>query len=264
MKKLILNKSVLQKYEKVTLGFADGESCEIAVADVLELYCEATPIEGMANEFKTSDGFIRIAGRAAKSERGAILNADETVETFDITSLSVKGKRRREINVWVVYDALKTKAFGGDLEEFPPMEVDEVGDRMIAFGERSKQLKRQDNQYHALIEGWKETFGKYTAKLLRVKAKKIALVSGEQTVFTFQFEIRNPDCKIKTAEFVFTDCKHFEVEMAFPEGGSGEIVMSQMPDQRIHVALDGIGIEFHCAAVWERKYYCKQNQIDEA
>ena len=263
MKKTIINKAFLKKYESVKICFSSGDTCEIPITDVLELYCEALPIDGTENEYKTEDGFVRMSHRAMKLSENWILRNAQVREGLDITSFSLKSKRRQKLTVWVLYDPLKTLSYS-DVSDSPAVEVDEVGDMLMAFGERTKQFKRQDNQYHTLVDGWTGLFGEYKTKLLRIKTKKLSIVSGEQVILTVQFDIRNADCKIKSAEFAFTDCKYLAMDLSFPERGKGEIVMSKMPDERILVGFDGLGIEFTCAAVLEHSYYCNQYPSDES
>ena len=89
------------------------------------------------------------------------------------------------------YDPLEDIVHRSEIElsNCPSFEVDGEGNMIIAFGERSKQPKRKDNNYSELIAGWKEAFGNYEPQILTVSAKGLTTFGEEQQNFSFCFKI---------------------------------------------------------------------------
>lgn len=273
MKKMIINKELLNNYKTFLIGFENCDVYEIGVEDILDVYCEAELIDDKNNVYRTNDGFIKIANRASKTVECLFLENKETGTNWDyrlkerlemcrggavITLFTLRDNKNCDIDVYVPYDPLESIMHGSEIElsNCPSLEIDNDGNMIIAFGEQSKQPKRKDNNYDELIAGWKEMFGDYLPKVLKVKVKSLSTFGDKQTNLSIYFEVCDKNCKIKDAELIFMNCKDILMEMFFPENGSCEIVMSKMLDGCIYVGFEGVGIDFVCSGVLEYSYYC--------
>ena len=276
MKNIVVDKEFLKGYDTLLIGLENCDVYEINVADILEIYCEATLITPKKNVYGTIDGFIKISAKASNTVECFVLRNNkmgtqcdyrlkERLEMCgggaDMTSFSLKDKQNRQIEIYVPYNPLEGVLHGSEIElsNCPSLEIDIAGNMIISFGESSKQPKRKDNNYDELIVGWKHAFKDYLPKVLKVKVKSFSTFGDGQTDFLFYFEICDKNCK-KDIELVFKDCKNITVEMFFPEKGDCEIVMSKMADGCLYVGFDGLGIEFTCASAIEYEYYCNRNK----
>lgn len=231
-------------------------------------------------EYRTSDGFIKISARASQVAEWYVLKNDEIGTDCDhrfkerleicdggadMTSFSLRDLNDREINIYVPYDPLEGVLHGSEMElsNCPSFEVDGEGNMIIAFGKRSKQPKRKDNNYAELIKGWKDAFGNFQPNVLKVKVNSLKTFGVEEGFIALTFTIKEKFCKKKFAELVFTGCKDISMEMFFPGKGDCEIFTSKMADGRIYVGLDGLGIDFICDSVLEYKYYCNRDEETE-
>ena len=277
MKKILVNKEMLSGYKSVMIGFENCDTYEVAVEDILVLYCEAELIDGKRNEYYTNDGFIKISEKASQTAERYVLQNNENGSycgkrlkdrlrtCSDVTSFSMVVDGEREVNIYVPYDPLEGVLHGNEIElsNCPSFEVDNEGNMIIAFGERSKQPKRKDNNYAELIEGWSDAFGDFQPKILKVKAKKIDRFGDKQTNFCLYIELCDKKPKKRFAELVFKDCKRISIEAFFPLKGNCEIAMSKMADGQIYVGFDGLGMDFVCSSIQEYDYYCAQLGNDE-
>jgi hypothetical protein len=181
----------------------------------------------------------------------------------DMTSFSLRDNKKCDININVPYNPLEDIMHGNEIElsNCPSFEIDNDGNMIIAFGERSKQPKRKDNNYAELIDGWKDAFGDFEPKILKVKAESLSTFGDTQTIFSFCFKVCNKNSKKDFAELAFINCKGISVEMFFTKKRNCEIVMSKMADGEIYVGLDGLGIDFICSSIQEYNYYCSQDEV---
>ena len=274
MAKTVIDREFLKGYETLSVGLENCDVYEISVVDILDIYCEVKRIHKKGNEYDADDGFIKISARASQTVECSVLRNDEIGTEWDhrlkerlkayggsvvdMTSFSLKDKQGEETDIYVPYDPLIAVLHGSEIElsNCPSLAIDGEGNMTIEFGKRSKQPKRKDNNYAELIVGWKETFGDYSPRTLKVEATFLYNFGNEQTNFSFCFGICDKNFKKGAAQLVFMDCKYIETELFFPKKGYCEIVMSKMVDGRIYVGLDGLGIQFTCASVWEYGYYC--------
>ena len=180
----------------------------------------------------------------------------------DMTSFSLNGKRKGDIDVYVPYNPLEDIIHGNEIElsNCPSFEIDKDGNMIIAFGEQSKQPKRKDNNYAELVAGWKDAFGEFKPKVLKVKMRSFHTFGIVEKNISCFFKILNKCCAREYAELVFKDCKSVNVETFFPQNGNCEIVMSKKADGRIYVGFDGLGIDLICSSVIEYDYYCNQDK----
>lgn len=276
MKTIVINKDFLKDYKTLLIGLENCDVYEINVTDILDVYCEATLINEKTDEYLTDDGFIKISIKAAETvESGGYYDNELRTEwdhklkerlemcggCADMTSFYLRDKKNREINIRVPYDPLEDVMHGSEIElsNCPSLEIDGEGNMIIAFGERSKQPKRKDNNYDELIEGWKDAFGDYSPRVLNVKVKSLSTFDEKQTNFSFYFKICDNNYKNNVAKLVFMDCKSIAMNMFLPEKGDCEIVMSKMADGRIYVGFDGLGMDFICTSVIEYDYYCNKD-----
>ena len=146
-----------------------------------------------------------------------------------------------------------------ELSNCPSFELDNDGNIIIAFGERSKQPRRKDNNYAELIEGWKGALGDYEPKILNVVVKSLSSFGEEETNYAVVFEICDDLCKEKRLKLMFMDCEGIAMELFFPISGECEVVMSKMANGRIYVGFQGLGMDFICASVIEYNEYCAQS-----
>ena len=276
MEKMLINKEFLKEYKSLLLVLENCDTYEISTADILDIYCEAELIDKSKNEYRTGDGFIKIAARALNTVECSVLKNNEigTERDYrlkerlemcgscaDMTSFSLINKKGRDIDIYVPYDPLEGVLHNSEIElsNCPSFEMDNDGNITIAFGERSKQPKRKDNNYVELIKGWKDAFGDYEPEVLKVTAESLSTFGNEQRNCSFYFKICDKNSKKDFAEFVFMDCKDVAVEIFFPQERDCEIVMSKLADGRIYVGFDGLGIDFICASVLEYDYYCNHD-----
>lgn len=277
MKTIVIDKEFLKGYQTLLIGLENCDVYEISVEDIIDIYCEVTLINEKKNEYRTDDGFIKISKKASNTIESSVLRDNETGTKWDhrlkerlkmcggvdMTSFSLRDKQNREMEICVPYNPLEDIMHGSEIElsNCPSLEIDDMDNMIIAFGQSSKQPKRKDNNYNELVAGWKDTFGDYSPKVLKVKVESLSRFGDRKTNFSFYFEICDKNCKKGIAEFVFMDCKSIRVEMFFPEKGDCEIVMSKMMNGRIYVGFDGLGIDFICNSVIEYDYYCNSKRI---
>lgn len=277
MKKIVVDKEYLKGYESLSVGLENCDVYKIDIEDILDVYCVAEKIGNSKKEYRTKDGFIRISARASQAvECSTLRNHEIGTECdhrlkerlemcgggADMTSFSLNGNRKGDIDIYVPYNPLEDIIHGNEIElsNCPSLEIDNDGNMIIAFGERSKQPKRKDNNYSELVEGWKDALGEFKPKVLKVKMFSLETFGIKKKKFSVYFKIRNKHCEREHAELVFIDCKHINVETFFPQNGNCEIVMSKKADGRIYVGFDGLGVDFTCSSVLEYDYYCNQNK----
>ena len=276
MKKIVIDKEFVKGYESLFIVFENCDVYEINVADILDISCEAALINEKGREYRTDDGFIKIAANTAKTAESSVLRDQalgmeqdyrlkERLEMCggcaDMTSFSLKDKETGEFHIYVPYDPLERVVTGGEIElsNCPSLEFDNEGNMIIAFGKSSQQPKRKDNNYSELIAGWEEAFGQYEPTVLKAKVKGLSTF-GENTNFSFLFKICDKKCKNNLSEFLFMNCQNVDMEMAFPNKGVCKMFMSKMADGRIYVGFGGLGIEFTCSSVLEYDYYCNKSE----
>lgn len=277
MEKIVVNKELLKEYKSLLVVLENCDVYEIDVEDILDVYCVAELIDKKKCEYRTDDGFIKIAAKASNTIECSVLKDNEIGTEWDhrlkerlemcggcadMTSFSLRNKKKHDMDIYVPYDPLEDIMHGCEIElsNCPSFEVDSEGNIIIAFGKRSKQPTRKDNNYAELVEGWKDAFGNYEPEILKVNAKSLSMFGDEQRSFLFYFKICDKNSKRNFAELVFMDCKDIAIEMFFPKEGDCEIVMSKMADGRIYVGFDGLGIAFICASVLEYDYYCNRDK----
>ena len=275
---MLVDKELLKYYKTLLVVLENCDVYEIAVDDILDIYCEAKPIGKKKNEYSTNDGFIKIAASASQTIECTISRNHEIGTEWDhrlkerlemcggcadMTSFSLSDSKKSDIDIYVPYNPLEDINYGGEIElsNCPSFEIDNDGNMIIAFGERSKQPKRKDNNYAELIDGWKEAFGDFEPKVLKVKAERLSSFGDTQKNLSFYFKVRNKNSKKDFAELVFIDCKNVSAEMCFTKARNYEIVMSKMADGYIYVGIDGLGIDFTCSSVQEYNYYCSQDEV---
>ena len=274
--KIVIDKNSIKDYKSLFVVLENCDVYEIPVADILDVSCEATLISKQNNEYRTGDGFIKIAASAKDTIESFVAKNKEIGSKWDyrlrkrlemcdsgvdMTSFSLRDKQKYEIDIYVPYNPLEDIMHGSEIElsNCPSLEIDDEGNMMIAFGKSSKQPRRKDNNYHELIAGWQDAFGDYSPRILKVKGKRLSTFGAKNKNFSFCFEICNKNFKKDMAELVFMDCKRVRMEMFFPEKGDCQIVMSKMEDGRIYVGFDGLGIDFTCSSVLEYDYYCNKD-----
>lgn len=275
MKKILINKELLANYKTLSVVLENCEVYEIDVKDVLDIFCEAKLISETGKKYYTADGFIKISSNASQTKESYVLRYPEIHAGMDyslkerlkrldgcadMTSFSLRGENNRDIDIYVPYNPLEDILHGGEIElsNCPSFEIDEDCNMVIAFGKSSKQPKRKDNNYAELIEGWKDAFGNFKPKILKVKPEIMSTFCEERTNLSFYFKVCNKNSKKVFAELFFIDCKTISIDMYFPKKRNCEIVMSKMTNGCIYVGFDGLGIDFTCASVLEYDYYCKQ------
>ena len=275
---MLVDKELLKYYKSLLVGLENCDVYEIAVDDILDIYCEAKPIGKNKNEYFANDGFIKIAASASQTIECTISRKHEIGTEFDhrlkerlemcggcadMTSFSLRDSKKSDIDIYVPYNPLEDIKHGGEIElsNCPSFEIDNDGNMIIAFGERSKQPKRKDNNYAELIDGWKDAFGDFEPKVLKVKAELLSTFGDTQTDFSFYFKVLNKNSKKDFAELVFIDCKNVSIEMCFTKERNYEIVMSKMADGHIYVGIDGLGIDFTCSSVQEYNYYRSHDEV---
>lgn len=277
MEKIVVDKELLKEYKALLVVLENCDVYEIDVEDILDVYCVAELIDKKNCEYRTDDGFIKIAAKASNTIECSVLKDNEIGTEWDhrlkerlemcgscadMTSFSLTNKKKHDINIYVPYDPLEGILHGTEIElsNCPSFEIDNDGNIIIAFGKSSKQPTRKDNNYAELVEGWKDAFGDYEPEILKVNAESLSTFGDEQKIFLFYFKICDKNSKRDFAKLVFMDCKEIDFEMFFLEKGDCEIVMSKMADGRIYVGFDGLGIDFICASVLEYDYYCNRDK----
>lgn len=274
MEKMVVNKQLLSSYKLISIGLENCDVYEIAIQDVLDIYCEAELISNSVGYF-VLDGFVKISSRASQTLEAFDLRKNRTDSEFyyrlkerlemcnggaDVTSFSLKDESGKSLEFYPPYDPLQSALRGSELElsNCPSLEIDCDGNMVIAFGESSKQPRRKDNNYAELVDGWKDAFGENAPKVLSAKVKEIFKFGEDTTNYLISFKISKKFCKSGFAELVFWNCQNVNVEMNFPLKGDCDIHMSKMMDGRIYVGFQGLGMEFTCESVLEYDYYCNQ------
>ena len=275
MEKIVVNKEFLKEFDSILIALENCDVYKVGIENILDVYCELAPIGKNGSNYRTEDGFIKISQKASQTaEENTIsdnmigtdwdqrlLDRLKMCDGVDMISFSLRRKGKRDIDIYVPYDPLENILYGTEIElsNCPSLEIDNEGNMIIAFGKRSKQPRRKDNNYSELVAGWEDAFGEYKPKILRVKADKLEGFYGDSDMIIFSFKIRDKSCKKEYAELLFKGCDSVSVETYFPQKGNCDIVMSKMANGRIYVGFDGLGIDFRCASVVEYEYYCNQN-----
>ena len=201
MDMIVIDKEFLKGYKSLLVGLENCDAYEIDIDDIQDVYCKAKLIGKKKNEYRTDDGFIKIASRASQTIEYSILRNQAMgtegdirlmerlqmcVGCADMTSFSLKDKNNQKTEIYVPYDSLEgVRGNEIELSNCPSFEVDEDGNMIIAFGERSKQPKRKDNNYNELIAGWEEAFGDFCPKKLKVKIISLSTFGIEKRIFRF-------------------------------------------------------------------------------
>ena len=278
MENIHVNKELLRSYETLLVVLENCDIYEIAVEDILDIYCVAKPIGKKKNQYYTNDGFVKIVARASQTIEYLVSRNHEIGTQWDyrlkerlemcgicadMTSFSLRDNKKSDIDIYVPYNPLESIVRGGEIElsNCPSLEIDNDGNIIISFGERSKQPKRIDNNYAELIDGWKDAFGDFEPKVLKAKAVSWSSFGNSQTNFSFSFKVCNKNSKKDFVELVFLDCKDLSFEMFFTNKRNCEILMSKMADGHIYVGFDGLGIDFICSSIQEYDYYCTQEDV---
>lgn len=274
MNKMLINKELLSEYKELLIVLENCDVYEIPVDDILDVFCEAEAINN-GKLYRTTDGFIKISAKASQTMESFDLKNHKTNEDSyytlkerlemcdggaDMTSFALRHNKGNSIDIYVPYDPLEDIMHGGEIElsNCPSFEIDDEGNMIIAFGKRSKQPRRKDNNYAELIGGWKDVFGDYEPKVLKVKACDLVSFGYKQENFSFSFDTYNKNAKKIFVELVFIDCKDVVIEMHFPQMANCEIFTSKMADGSIYVGFYGLGIRFICSSILEHNYYCSQ------
>lgn len=265
MQKIVIDKNFIKKYESVTVMLENCECYKISTNDIIDVYCESELIDKHNREYRTNDGFLKIAARTSQTkecfllhnslsgpQRGQGLRArlEACGGGADMTSFSLNGKNG-DMDIYVPYNPLEDIIHGCEIElsDCPSFEVDDKGNMIIAFGKSSKQPVRTDNNYADLITGWKAAFGEFSPKILKVNVQSIGTFGISEKTLKVSFKIRNKFSKKGFAELTFTDCENVSVDTCFPSDGKCEIVMSRMANGRIYVGFVGLEMDFFCASV---------------
>lgn len=272
MKNMIIDKEFLNGYKTFTIVFENLDVYTIDIEDILDIYCEVNPSSERNEAYATNDGFIKISSRVAHVEEQSSLKYNEEdpewpthlkerLEMFDsgvdLVYFSLNSDRKREVVVCVPYDPIESVINGKDIElsNSSSFEIDSEGNMIIAFGERSKQPKRKDNNYHELVLGWQEAFGEYKPIVLKVRMLSCNTFGVNNNNVSCSFEIRGSQNKGRQVELEFIDCKDLAFFVCFPQIDECEIVMTRMVDGRIYVGFAGLGVEFTCLEICEEDYY---------
>lgn len=272
---ITIDKNFLKEYKSLLIVLENCDVYEISTEDILDVYCKAKSADDKKNRYSTDEGFIKISARASKTKESFVRSSNEMEGEWDhclkerlemcdggadVTSFSLKKDKKQDIDIYLPYDPLVSILSGGEIElsNCPSYEVDNDGNMIIAFGSRSKQPRRKDNNYSELIVGWRKAFGAYQPKTLKVKAKELSTFGEGKTNLSFSFKICDKATNKDFAELVFIDCKDIAIETSFPRSGDCIVVMSKMTDGRIYVGFHGLGIDFICTSVIEYEYYRKQ------
>ncbi|MGN0812134.1 MAG: hypothetical protein ACI4MQ_01305 [Candidatus Coproplasma sp.] len=276
MKNIVIDKEYLKGYKTLSIGLENCDVYKIDIKDILDVYCIAEKIGNSKKEYRTNDGFIKISARASQAVEYSVLRNHEIGTEWDhrlkerlemcgggadMTSFSLNGKRKGDIDICVPFNPLEDIIHGNEIElsNCPSLEIDNDGNMIIAFGEQSKQPKRKDNNYSELVAGWKDALGEFEPKVLKVKMFSLETFGVEERYIIAYSTIRNKSLKENSITLVFKDCKSINVETFFPQNGNCEIVMSKKADGRIYVGFDGLGIDFTCSSVLEYNYYCNRD-----
>lgn len=277
MEKIVIDKDYLKGYKTLSIVLENCDVYEIDAEKILDIYCIAKKIGNSKKEYRTNDGFIKISAMASQAVECSTLRNHEIGTEWDhrlkerlemckggadMTSFSLNGKRKGDIDVYVPYNPLEDIIHGNEIElsNCPSFEIDNEGNMIIAFGEQSKQPKRKDNNYSQLVAGWKDAFGEFKPKVLKVKMRSFHTFGIVEKNISCFFKILNKCCAREYAELVFKDCKSVNVETFFPQNGNCEIVMSKKADGRIYVGFDGLGIDLICSSVIEYDCYCNRDK----
>ena len=271
---MVIDKEFLKGYKSFLIVFENCDVFEIDMADILDVYCVAELVNEREKEYRTHDGFIKISAKASDAIERSVLKRNEIGTEFDIrlknrlgmcdgsadmTLFSLRDKRKRDLDIYVPYNPLEDiDHWEIEWSNCPSFDVDDEGNMIVEFGERSKQPKRKDNNYAELVEGWGEFFGNVAPEILQVKIESMLTFGKGQTNYSVAFKGCNKFSKKDTAELVFMDCRNVALEMFFSQKGDCEIMMSRMMDGRIYVGFDGLALGFDCASVMEYEYYCKR------
>ncbi|MBQ8196955.1 MAG: hypothetical protein IJZ73_02730 [Clostridia bacterium] len=276
MKKIIVNKEFLSGYKTISIVLENLDAYEIDVNDILDIYCVANQRGKNEKNYYTSDGFIKISARAKDTIDSSIFENNEIEKDVDnrlknrlellggcvdMTQFFLKDDKISELEIDVPYNPLECILHGYEIElsNCPSYETDKDGNMIIAFGNRSKQPKRIDNNYAELIEGWRDAFGDYKPKILKVKAEMLSRFGEKQTNISFFFKFCDKNSKRAFGDLVFMNCSDIDLEICFPKSRNCEIVMSKMADGRIYVGFVLLGISFICDSVYEYGCYCNRN-----
>ena len=98
MKKLIVNKELLNDYTTLSIVFENVDAYSIPVKDILDLYCEAELTNKKDNTYTTSDGFIKISARASQTIEESVLR-DNSVGTERDTRLKERNTGKTIVKI---------------------------------------------------------------------------------------------------------------------------------------------------------------------
>ena len=160
MEKIVVDKELLKEYKSLLVVLENCDVYEIDVEDILDIYCVAELIDKKKCEYRTDDGFIKIAAKASNTIECSVLKDNEIGTEWDhrlkerlemcggcadMTSFSLRNKKKHDMDIYVPYNPLEGILHGTEIElsNCPSFEIDNDGNIIIAFGKSSKQPTRK-------------------------------------------------------------------------------------------------------------------------
>ncbi|MBR2375079.1 MAG: hypothetical protein IKA88_02190 [Clostridia bacterium] len=279
IEKMQINREVLQSYKYLSITLENCDDFRIDVTDILDIFCELTPMKHGAREYVAEDGFIYISARAKDVLESSCLqdktkdhDLDEITRLqkrleicercADMVSFSLHDENGKKVLVYVPYDPL-TDCVSNELIEYsncPSIETDVDGNMLIAFGKRSKLPKRKDNDYAGIIQGWREYFMEYSPEVLRIQVQELQQTEEQDVQIVLWFQVKDRAFGNKHGHLVFDGCTNIQSEILFPQTGECTLFVAKMIDGGIYVALDGLGLRFRCNSIADYGYKCEKRE----
>ena len=148
--KIIIDKEYLKEFESVLIVLENCDVYKISIEDIIDIYCEVTLINEKKNEYRTDDGFIKISKKASNTVESSVLRDNETGTKWDhrlkerlemcggvdMTSFSLRDKKKHKIDIYVPYNPLEDIMHGSEIElsNCPSLEIDDM-DNMYEYAD---------------------------------------------------------------------------------------------------------------------------------
>lgn len=274
---LIINKQYLSGFDKICIGLENCESFEVDAKQVVDVCCNATLCNN-DGDYIIDDGFIKICPQGAtvceqsfgkyppcdldeEMPKDYHVLSGRLLHCCDVTSFCLQ-KDGCKISIYPPYDTLESVC-GGEIEmsNCSSCEFDCDGNFVILFGKSSKAPTRKDNNYHEIVKGWQNVFGKDVLDSLDVQVVDLSMFFGEdddcRQWLHAQFKTVLNDKPIDF-DLMFLGVSDFFAQNLMCQNKKAKLFMSKMADEKIYVGFDGMDLDFRCDEVFEYHTFCKK------
>ena len=263
-----ITKQFASQYDTITLYMHNDDKYVLDLKDVADISCVATKEGNCCECVGGTITFLPSANDAKESEVAfAVANGCDLPE-WNNTLL-------QRLQMWCDVDAFALSKKDGYIMvqvQFDPLmdDFDEVKEYSncasfeyanncitLCFGDKSKQPKRKDNNYHEIVQNWADVFGDYIVDELFVRIKSMTFFSsrqnGKNDTLKLGVSVEAKQFAKQPFEFLFGGIADYNCAPWGFANSSNPVRMSKMADGKIYVSLDLGNVEFVCDTICVKK-----------